>query len=123
MIEKQIQAVNTRKRKQYTEEQSIFQPVIEPGIITYIELQPRKNFISKERHSHMTPEDIRKRRGIILAQAALTLKATTRKLVISAIMPLERKCRVDQISVVNRLRCDMDTDTMDSRFKSIHGHQ
>ena len=42
---------------------------------------------------------------------------------ISAIMPLERKCRVDQISVVNRLRCDMDTDTMDSRFKSIHGHQ
>ena len=48
MIEKQIQAVNTRKRKQYTEDQSIFQPVIEPGIITEIELQPRMPFLVYE---------------------------------------------------------------------------
>ena len=45
------QAVNTRKRKQEMEEQSIFQPGIDPGLITEIELQPRKTFISKERHS------------------------------------------------------------------------
>ena len=25
--------------------------------------------------------------------------------------------------IVNRLRCEMATDTMDGRFKSIHGHR
>ena len=43
-----IQAVNTRKRKRYMEDKSIFQPVIDPGLITEIKLQPHKTFISKE---------------------------------------------------------------------------
>ena len=33
------------------EEKSILQPVIDSGLITNIELQPCKIFISKERHS------------------------------------------------------------------------
>ena len=50
-------------------------------MITAIEIQPHKTFIYNERHSQTTPEDIIKRWGISLAQSALTLKSTTRKLV------------------------------------------
>ena len=44
------QAVNNHKRKWEMEDQSIYQPFMDPGPINEIELQPRKNFISKERH-------------------------------------------------------------------------
>ena len=92
---KKNQAVNTGKRKCGMEEQSIFQPVIETGPITEIELQTSKTFISKERHSKTTPEDLSKIWGISLAQLALTLKATTRKLARLTIMPLACRYRVD----------------------------
>ena len=61
MIENKIHAVNTRKRKREIEEQSIFQPFIEPITITVIELQQHKNFISNERYLQTTHEDLSER--------------------------------------------------------------
>lgn len=85
------------------------------------ELEPPKTFISEERHSTVTPEDLSEKWGISVAQAALTLKATTRKLLRSAVMPLARRYRVDRMFGVRRLRCAVSTDTMDARCDSIHG--
>ena len=48
-------------------------------------------FLSSKRHSSTTPEYLSKRWGLSLAQATLTLKATTHKLVRSAVMPLARR--------------------------------
>ena len=84
-------------------------------------MEPRKTFIFKDQHSSMTPKDLSERWCISVAQAALTLKATTRKLVRSAIMPLARRYRVDRMFQVNRIRGHMATDTMDALCNSIHG--
>ena len=83
-------------------------------------MEPRRTFISKDRHSSMTPEDLSERWCISVAQATLTLKATTRKLVRSALMPLARRYRVDRMFEVNRIRGKMATDIMDARCNSIH---
>ena len=51
---------------------------------------PRK-FLSPKKNSSTTTEDLSERWGLRLAQATLTLKATTQKLVRSAVMPLARR--------------------------------
>ena len=45
-------------------------------------------FLSSKRHSSTTPEDLSEQWDLSLVQAALTLKATTQRLIRSAIMPL-----------------------------------
>ena len=55
------------------------------------ELTPRKSFISKDRHSSMAAQDLSERWNISVAQAAMILKATTRRLIRSALMPLARR--------------------------------
>ena len=92
-------------------------------VIPEDELYPRKTFISKDRHSLATPEDLSERWGISIPQAAMTLKATTRRLVRSAIMPLTRRYRVDRMFECNRIRGNIATDTMHMYVKSIHGHR
>ena len=54
-----------------------------------------RTFISSKRHSSTTPEDLSERWGLSLAQAALTLKASTQRLTRSALMPLARQYRAD----------------------------
>lgn len=85
------------------------------------ELRPPHTFLSKDRHSSTTPEELSERWGLSLAQAKLTLKATTRRLVRSALMPLARRYRVDRMFDVKRLRTTIATDTMDARVTSIQG--
>ena len=82
--------------------------------------QPRK-FISSERHSNTTPEDLSERWSTIVAQAKLTLKATTQRLKRLAVMPLSRRYTVDRIFGVKRLDCIMATYMMHTKNKSIHG--
>ena len=79
-----------------------------------------QTFLSKNRHSSTTAEDLSKRWGLSISQAALTLKVTTRKLTRSAIMPLTRRYRADQMFDVRSIHAKMSTDTMDARFHSIH---
>jgi hypothetical protein len=82
-----------------------------------------RTFLSSKRHSSTTPEDLSERWGLSLAQATLTLKATTQKLVRSAVMPLARRYRADRMFDVRRVHGMMSTDTMDARCKSIHAEK
>jgi hypothetical protein len=61
--------------------------------------------------------------GLSVAQAALTLRATTRKLVRSALMPLARRYRTNRMFQPTRIQGTFATDTMDMRCKAIHGER
>ena len=79
-----------------------------------------KTFLSKNRHSSTTAEDLSERWGLSISQDALTLKATTQKLTRSAIMPLAQRYRADQMFDVCRIHGTISTDTMDARCQSIY---
>ena len=79
-----------------------------------------RTFLSKNVHSSTTEEDLSEMWELSISQAALTLKETTKKLTISAIMPLTRRYRADRIFIVRRIYGTMSTNTMDARFQSIH---
>ena len=53
----------------------------------------------------------------------MTLDATTRKLVRSALMPLSRRYRVDQMFGIRKLDYEISTDTIDGKVNSIHGER
>ena len=67
------------------------------------ELEAPRTFISSDRHSSITAEDLSERWCISVKQAQMTLDATTRRLVQSAIMPLSRRYRVDRMFGIRRL--------------------
>jgi hypothetical protein len=98
-------------------------PPIIPGPLEEHELTPPHTFLSKDRHSNTAPEDLSEKWGLRVAQAALTLKASTRRLIQSALMPLARRCRMDRMFSANRLEGTFATDAMDMRCRSIHGEK
>ena len=53
----------------------------------------------------------------------MTLDATTRKLILSALMPLSRQYRVDQMFGIRKLDYEISTDTIDGKVNSIHGER
>ena len=85
------------------------------------EFKQQGTFISLERHSNTTPEDLSERWSISVAQAKLTLEATTQRLKRSAVMPLARRYRADRMFGVKRLDCVLSTNTMHAKNKSVHG--
>ena len=87
------------------------------------DIGPPRTFLSFNWHSSTTPEDLNKIWGLSLAQATLTLKATTQKLVRSAVTPLARRYRVDLMFDVRQVYGMMSTETMDARCKSIHAQK
>jgi hypothetical protein len=93
-------------------------PLALPGPLEEHETLPPHTFLSKDRHSRTTPEDLSERWGLSIAQAAFTLKSATRRLVRSALMPLARRHRVDRMFEPNRLSGTFATDTMDMRCNS-----
>ena len=86
-------------------------------------IKVQNTFLSSEKHTNTTSEDLSKRWSISVAQAALTLKATPQKPKRSALMPLSRRYRADRMFGVKRLNCMMATNTLDAWVKSIHGQQ
>ena len=82
----------------------------------------RKTFLSKERHSQVTAEELSDRWCIGLTQAKNTIEVTTQTMSRSAIMPMGRRYRADRIFERQLLRGDFYTDTMDARFKSLDGN-
>jgi hypothetical protein len=66
-------------------------PLVLPGPLEEHETLPPHTFLSKDWRSRTTPEELSERWGLSIAQAALTLKSTTRRLVRSALMPLARR--------------------------------
>lgn len=91
------------------------------GISSEDDLMPPRTFLSRERHSNTTPEDLSEVWNISLQQAAMTLDATTQRHARSAIMPLSRRYRVDRMFEPMRLRSEIASDTMDPRCDGLHG--
>ena len=83
----------------------------------------RRTFISRDRHSQVSPEELSERWGIGLQQAKNTIKITTQKGVRSAILPLSRRYCADRVFERPLLRGDFYTDTMDARAKSLEGNK
>lgn len=102
---------------------SVIPVKISNGPLAEDELRPPKTFISTERHSNTTPEDLSELWGISVEQARMTLDASTQHHSRSAIMPLSRRYRMDRMFEPKRLRCDMATDTMDPRCNGMHGYR
>jgi hypothetical protein len=98
-------------------------PPVKPGPLDEFEIQAPCTFLSTDQHSSVSPADLSKRWGLSVAQAALTLKAATRRLLRSALMPLARRCRADRMFEPCRLQGTWATDTMDMRCTSIHDEQ
>ena len=82
---------------------------------------PTRTFISSERHTNTTAEDLSEIWNISVDQARMTLDATTQHHVRSAIMPLSRRYRTDRMFEPKRLFGIMASDTMDPRCDSLHG--
>ena len=109
---------NNKKSVTFEEDMTVPDAPINPATF-----ETTGTFISSERHSNTTAEDLSERWSISVAQAAMTLKATTQRLKRSALMPLSRRYRADRMFGVKRLHCMMSTDTLDARVKSIHGQK
>ena len=87
------------------------------------DIQLSETFISANRHSITTAEDLSERWSLSVDQRALTLKATPQKLTRSALMPLARRYRADRIFDIRRIYETMFTNTMDARCQSIHNEK
>ena len=61
--------------------------------------------------------------GISVAQAVLSLKATTRKYAQSALLTLAWRYRVDRMFGQKIFNANVYTDTMDAGVASIHGNR
>ena len=79
-----------------------------------------RTLISKNINYSTTEEYLSKIWGLSISQAALTLKARRQKLTGSAIMPLARRYRADQMFNVRRIHGTMSTNTMDAICQSIY---
>ena len=112
-------SLNTFNRR--IAQSKVVDTIISDGPLSEDQLRPPKTFISTNRHSNTTPEDLSEIWNISVEQARMTLRSTTQHHVRSAIMPLSRRYRMDRMYEIKRLRCDMASDTMDPRCKAIHG--
>jgi hypothetical protein len=87
---------------------------------TNVDLPGHKTFISKDRHSAVTPEQLSERWNIGLAQAKQTILVTTQRGIRSAILPLSRRYRTDRMYNQKKLRNQrFYTDTLIGKYKSI----
>jgi hypothetical protein len=98
-------------------------PPIISGPLEEHELTLPHTFLSKDRHSNTAPEDLSEKWGLSVAHAALTHKATTQRLIRSALMLLARRHHTDRMFSVNRLEGTFAANTMDMRCRSIHGEK
>ena len=85
------------------------------------EMQPPNTFVYKELHSSKKAEEVSDICQSSVAQARLTLKAGTRRILWSDLMPLAQRYRVNRIYMTPRLRCKMATDTMHARKNPFMG--
>ena len=82
-----------------------------------------RTFTSKEQHLAVTATELSERWIIGLTQATSTLKSTTQNIVRSAILPLGRRYKADQLYHLPRLPGDFYTNTLHSRTKSKSGNK
>ena len=68
-------------------------------------IKVQNTFLSLERHTNTTAEDLSERWSISVAQAALNLKATTQRMKRSDLMPLSRRYRAYRMFGVSHATC------------------
>ena len=86
-------------------------------VYTMKDVSMPQTFLSKNRYSSTTAEDLSEIWGLSIYQAALTLKATTQKLTRSALMPLAQRYRSDLMFDVIRIHGKIYTNTMYARYQ------
>ena len=102
---------------------TVIPTIIADGPLHEDEISPPRTFISKQRHTNTTPEDLSEVWGISVDQARMTLEATTQKHVRSALMPLSRRYRMDRMYEPKRIFGEMASDTMDPRGPGLQGNR
>ena len=125
-------------RQQYCVEQSFVGTIVDPAtfaerLISSVQVHDpnmdnadvssAQTFHTKERKTTVTASDLSERWFIGLAQAEKTIRATTQRLLRSAILPLVRMYRADRMYERPRFRGTVYTDTMNGDFKSLDGNQ
>ena len=75
--------ISATNKKPNQADDTVPEAPIDPATIKF-----QNTFLLAERHTNTTAEDLSERWSISVAQAALTLKATTHRLKRSALMPL-----------------------------------
>eukprot|EP00980_Cylindrotheca_fusiformis_P016016 scaffold4712_cov68-Cylindrotheca_fusiformis.AAC.1 len=94
--------------------------LVSEGPLAEDELKAPRTFVSSQRHTNTTAEDLSEVWGINLEQTRMTLEATTQHHSRSAVLPLSRRYRMDRMFEPVRLTGDMATDTMDPRCPGMH---
>lgn len=87
-----------------------------------VDIPPIKNFISKKRHTNVTPEDLSHRWHIGVKQAQNTLDSTTQRFTRSALLPLSRRYRNDRMFYRKYLNHQFAADLYMARTTSLHGN-
>ena len=82
-----------------------------------------RTFTSKERHLAVTLTELSERWLISLAQSTATLKSTTQNIVRSAVLPLGRRYKDDQLYHIPCLPEDWYTNTLHGRIKPKSGNK
>ena len=88
------------------------------GPLSEDKLMEPRTFLSGNRHSNTTPEDLSEVWNISIETAKLTLESTTQHHARSAIMPLSRRYRIDRMFEPKRLLGTMATDKMGPRCET-----
>ena len=94
-----------------------------PKLDRSIDIKAPPSFVSNERHSDVTPQDISDRWFISLPTAIKTLGKSTQKFLRSVILPLTRRYRADRMFYRKLLSGTWSTNTMDGRVKSLEGNR
>ena len=82
----------------------------------------RPTFESSERHHRVTPELLSEKWGISTERARATPRSTTQRGTRSAILPLARRYRANQMYMKPRLKGRFLTDTGYCKHWSLHGN-
>jgi hypothetical protein len=82
----------------------------------------RRTYVSTERHTHMSAENLAERFYIGPERAKATLRATTQRGIRSAILPIGRRYRADRMFNVRRLNGKFAADTLWSTTKSLRSN-
>ena len=84
------------------------------------EVPVRRSLVSRERHLSTSAETLSELWGIGLNKARATMTATTQMATRSAVLPISRRYRADQMYGVKRLQGKFSTDTLWAASKSLN---
>ena len=98
--------------------------LVPQGINRELAARPRVKQVESTRHGAVTPESLSRKWRIGLDSARATLRVTTQQGIRTAISPITRRYRVDNLALHrNRLQTRIYTDTLFSKTTSLSGNK